>query len=223
MIIYEKKETVNGIGHRRPCFFAFPDEHNPIYWLIPVSSRYEKYKGIYDKKVAKYGFCNTLCFGNVAGIQAVFLIQNMCPATNNYIVDFYVDKASKKYVAVDKRIEEELVKNAKSVLAKQRKGIPLIFPDVLKIEKALIQQLDAEKNTPIVNPSNSQPKPEKEHTPFNDLLVQLTRAEQSKENFIPKAKDNDPIAKSDKMSCIKNSLLVLTYLRAVSKIIIQSR
>ena len=39
---------------------------------------------------------------------------------------------------IDGRLEEELIKKAKRVLALQRQGIKLIFPDVLTIEKKLI-------------------------------------------------------------------------------------
>ena len=40
-------------GRYRPHYFAVKDSVNPnIYWMIPVSSRYEKYKGLHDKMVA---------------------------------------------------------------------------------------------------------------------------------------------------------------------------
>jgi hypothetical protein len=126
------------------------------------------------------------------GQKRAFLIQNMFPITERYIASPYIDPNTKNEVTIEPDTAKDIMTNAHDVLKLQKRGIPLIFPDVQKIEKALIQQLDAEKNTPIANVSSSQPKPEKERTPFNDLLVQLTRAEQSKENLIPKAKDNDP-------------------------------
>jgi hypothetical protein len=63
-----------------------------ILWLVPISSKYAKYKAIYDKKVEKYGNCNTIRFGVVLSTQAAFLIQNMCPVTSKYITEIYVDK-----------------------------------------------------------------------------------------------------------------------------------
>ena len=41
-------------------------------------------------------------------------------------------------VRIDGRLESEIISKAKRVLALQRKGINLIFPDVLKIEKELL-------------------------------------------------------------------------------------
>jgi hypothetical protein len=45
--------------------------------------------------------------------------------------------------------EKELISKAKKVLALQRKGIKLIFPDVLKIEKELMKKLDKPLNVDL--------------------------------------------------------------------------
>lgn len=50
----------------------------------------------------------------------------------------YLDKNTNIPVRVDGVFEKELVEKAKRVLALQRKGVKLIFPDVLKIEAALL-------------------------------------------------------------------------------------
>ena len=77
--LMKNKEVLDGVKVNRPCFFAFEDEFNKnIYWLVPISSRCEKFKLIYDKKVKKHGECDTLCFGKVIDRDAVFLIQNIC-------------------------------------------------------------------------------------------------------------------------------------------------
>jgi hypothetical protein len=73
-------------------FFAFSDKNQPdIFWLVPISSRIEKYKFEEQKKIKKYGRCNTIRFGTVLGRECAFLIQNMCPVTNRYITP-YIDK-----------------------------------------------------------------------------------------------------------------------------------
>ena len=61
--LMKNKDTIDGIAHSRPCFLAFPDAKNPaIYWLVPISSRYEKYQKIAQAKIEKYGRCNTIRF-----------------------------------------------------------------------------------------------------------------------------------------------------------------
>lgn len=34
----------------RPCFFAIWDNKTELYWVIPISSKVEKYKNIFNKK-----------------------------------------------------------------------------------------------------------------------------------------------------------------------------
>lgn len=52
----------------------------------------------------------------------------------------YLDKNTNTPVRIDGVFEKELVEKAKRVLALQRKGINLIFPDVLKIESQLLSK-----------------------------------------------------------------------------------
>ena len=62
----------------------------------------------------------------------------MCPITPKYIKNEYIDGKANIPVRINGVLEKELNSKAKKVLALQRKGIPLIFPDVLKIEKELL-------------------------------------------------------------------------------------
>lgn len=139
--LMKNKEFINGQAHERPCFYAFLDTTTNIYWMIPISSQVEKYKKIYEDKVDKYGRCDTLAFGEVLGHEKVFLIQNICPTLSQYINNEYIDKNSNLPVKVSGDLEAELIQKAKKVLALQRKGFNVVFPDVLKIEQALINEL----------------------------------------------------------------------------------
>lgn len=85
------------------------------------------------------GKCDTIAFGEILGSEKVFLIQNMCPVTQRYIKNQYIDAASNLPVRIDGALERQIVQQAKKVLALQRKGAKLIFPDVLGIEKELLQ------------------------------------------------------------------------------------
>ncbi len=130
------KETTNGSSHDRPCFCAFKDNKSSLFWMIPISSQVSKFKTIYTKKVAKYGRCDTIVFGDVLGTEKAFLIQNMCPVTNAYIKNEYIHCGVP--VQLDNRLFNDLQQKASKVLALQRKGHKLIFPDVLSIEHDLL-------------------------------------------------------------------------------------
>ena len=138
------RESVQGIPSDRPCFYAIYDDNTSLYWLIPFSSNISKFKAIYQKKIDRYKKCDTIVFGNVLGHEKAFLIQNMCPVLPQYIKNEYIDSIASIPVKVDGVLEKELITKSKRVLALQRKGIKLIFPDVLEIEKELIKKLGSQ-------------------------------------------------------------------------------
>lgn len=135
--LMQNKEKVSGEVHNRPCFYAFKDDKTDLLWLIPFSSQIDKFKKIYDDKVNKYKKCDTVVFGEVLGYEKAFLIQNICPITEDYIENEYVD-SNNNPVKVEEKLEKELVSKAKKVVRLVRNGIKLTFTDILKIEKELL-------------------------------------------------------------------------------------
>lgn len=138
--LMQNKETINGRAHGRPCYFAYLDEKTNLYWAVPISSQVEKYEIYYKNKIKRYGRCDTIVFGEVLGHKKAFLIQNMCPITEDYIEKEYLDHSSNEIpVLLDKRIEIDLEKKVKKVLVLLRRGKSVIYPDVLKIETELLK------------------------------------------------------------------------------------
>lgn len=171
--LMQNKDTIDGVPHSHPCFFAFPDTRVPeIYWIVPISSKYEKYKRIEQGKIKKYGRCNTIRFGTVLGRNTAFLIQNMCPATEKYLTP-YIDK-NKQPIRIDGRVAADVEKNARSVLALAKRGAKVIFPDVFTIFHGLEQQLQqakeelsalsAELDKPSILAQLHRPMEQTEHT-----------------------------------------------------------
>ncbi|MBQ0010774.1 MAG: hypothetical protein KBS76_06720 [Ruminococcus sp.] len=143
------KETVDGDLHDRPCFYAFKDSHTGLFWMIPFSSQTSKYHIVFDRKMARFHRCDTIAFGHILGHEKAFLIQNMCPVTEKYIKNEYVDTVAKIPVRVDGSFEKELVGKARKVLALQRSGKKVIFPDVLAIERILLSEVDGGTDMPM--------------------------------------------------------------------------
>lgn len=135
--LMQNKEVLAGQVHDRPCFYAFKDISTGLYWMIPFSSQVLKFRTHYNNKMLKYHRCDTIAFGYVLGHEKAFLIQNMCPLTPKYIKNEYIDAKANIPVRIDGVFEKELIDKAKRVLALQRKGVKLIFPDVLKIEQTM--------------------------------------------------------------------------------------
>ncbi len=138
-------EIIDNKKHGRPYFYVFKDKNNPnIYWFVPVSSKVDKYKALYEKKVKKYGRCDTIHFGKVAGKENAFLIQNICPVTEKYVDSKYQIK--NKSVHISYKLQNTLYNSGNKMLYLTEMGYQnFIFPDVLKIKQELIEQLELEK------------------------------------------------------------------------------
>ena len=164
--LMQNKAIIDGQRHDRPCFFALTDKKQEgLFWLIPISSKIEKYNGIYVKKMQRYGRCNTIYFAEVMGRKSAFLIQNMFPITENYISHIYIDPNTLNAVTISDNEAKKIIHNAHDVLKLHNRGINLIFPKIDIIREERIKQLQ----------SKEQMEPSREKTPWNDYLIQLTR------------------------------------------------
>jgi hypothetical protein len=146
--LMKNKEEIGGLLHDRPCYYSFFEDITGIYWMIPFSSKIEKYEHERNKKIERNGECETIIFGEVLGFRKVFLIQNMCPVIPEYIKNEYRDKNGNE-VRIGGEFQIKLVQSAKKILALQRKcqsSFRYIFPDVLSIEERLIIKLLNQSN-----------------------------------------------------------------------------
>ena len=125
--------------HKRPCFCPFTED-GIIYWLIPISSKVDKFEKIYQEKKRRYGKCDTIDFCNVLGHKKAVLIQNMCPVSKNYISNEYLD-AWQNPVQICQKTRRRIIRKAKKILHLQRNGHDLVFGNVLEIEKQLLRHL----------------------------------------------------------------------------------
>lgn len=147
--LMQNKETINGQAHDRPCFYAFQDPSTGLFWMIPFSSQVTKFRQVYNDKMQKYHRCDTIAFGRILGHEKAFLIQNMCPVSQKYIKNKYIDSNNQQPVRIDGRFEQQLINKANRVLFLERKGMKLIFPDVLTIEQKLLSQQTIQKKKSI--------------------------------------------------------------------------
>lgn len=131
-------------GNKRPCYFCFKSkEHNEIIWFIPVSTKIEKYKKIYDNKIKKQiklgknPSVDTIVFGYVSNIYSTFLIQNMFPVTEKYIENQYIK--NRVPIRLSRKLQEEIINKANKVLNLYNSGMKnIIFPDIDKILEKLL-------------------------------------------------------------------------------------
>lgn len=137
---YGLMENKDG-GTKRPCYFCFRDRKDKeIIWFVPISTKYDKYKKIYDNKKLKsrnkpvYNFV----FGNVLGKKAVFLIQNIFPTTEKYIEEKYTN--SNKDVEIPTVVKDEIIKIALRVVKLAEAGTNIPFYDIIEMKNTLLDK-----------------------------------------------------------------------------------
>ncbi|MBQ8519283.1 MAG: hypothetical protein IJ455_06775 [Agathobacter sp.] len=107
--------------------------------MIPISSQIEKYEKLYNDKMHRYnGHFDGIRFGYVNGKKRAFLIQNMCPVTEEYIDYEYPIENNTKVVRINESLAKELHSIARKVLRfYYDRGIKIILTDLDTILRAL--------------------------------------------------------------------------------------
>lgn len=137
--LLENKDITNGIPHQRPCCYLFKYDDSGIYWMIPVSSKVEKYEQLYNHAIKKYHICDNISFGYILGKKSAFLPQNMFPVTSEYIQNIYLDPNTNKPIELAKDLLVELNAKARKKLRYEQAGKKLGMTDAMSIYKELIK------------------------------------------------------------------------------------
>ena len=126
-------------GNKRPCYFCFRDRKNKeIIWFVPISTKFEKYKRIYENKKLKsenrpiYNFV----FGKVLGKKAVFLIQNIFPTTEKYIEKKYTNSNIDVEIPTTER--DNVIITSLRVVELAQRGINVPFYNIIEMKKILL-------------------------------------------------------------------------------------
>ncbi len=131
--LMENKEN----GNKRPCYFCFKDpENEKIIWFVPISSKVDKYKIIYESKIKARKKVYNFVFGKVLGKEKTFLIQNIFPTTEEYIESKYQTK--KQDVEIAETLKDEIIETSMKVIKLAKKGINIPFYDIIEMKNILL-------------------------------------------------------------------------------------
>ena len=131
-------------GAYRPTYFCVKDSKTGLLWVIPMSSRVEKYTRYVQKDIDRYGECIKIIIGEYANVNAAFLLQNMFPILSKYISHIHTIKQNP--VPVNTRLQIIINRNFREILRLHRKGVRIVFPDISRLEKLMIDELNADMN-----------------------------------------------------------------------------
>ena len=125
-------------GNKRPCYFCFNDpENEKIIWFVPISSKVDKYKTIYENKKKNRKKVYNFVFGKVLGKEKAFLIQNIFPTTEVYIESKYQNDS--KDVEIAESLKNEIIKTAMNTIILAKKGVHIPFYNIIEMKNILLK------------------------------------------------------------------------------------
>lgn len=123
----------------RPHYYCFEDTLTGIYWMIPLSSRIDKYRRIMEKKEKAGKPCDIIHIVKLDNSrESTFLIQDMFPITEEYIEREYTI-AGNHLMLTSEHTAKEIEQKARKVVGMLKRGIKFTptQPDVMAILEKL--------------------------------------------------------------------------------------
>ncbi len=125
-------------GKKRPTYFTIKDKD--ILWFIPISSKVDKYKKIINKKIERYGFCNTIIIRKIADADAAILLQNAFPTLEKYIDHVHTVDGVPLIVPTD--LQNEIKSLFKNMIGLKKRGTNLFFTDIDSLKQRMLDEIE---------------------------------------------------------------------------------
>ena len=125
----------------RPHYYCYEDSVTGLYWMIPLSSRIDKYKKIVENKKKAGKPCDIIHIVKLDDDrESAFLIQDLFPITEEYIQREYT-VAGNHLMLTSEHVAREIEKKARKVIGMLKRGISFTptQPNVLAILEYLKQ------------------------------------------------------------------------------------
>lgn len=136
---------INYDSTKRPHYFAFRDDKTQLYWLVPCSSKVEKFERLIEKKRARNKPTDAIQIVKIFDKKTVLLFQDMFPATLYYIEGPYI-KGGQLVRVADPKCIQKLEKTARKIIGMLHRGVRFTptQPDILRIERLMLEDMCAE-------------------------------------------------------------------------------
>lgn len=140
-------------GNFRPTFYCLKDEKSSLLWVVPMSSRVEKYQSIVDKQIERYGQSLGIYIGTFDGKPSAFLIQNMFPITEDYLDHIHTRNGNP--VPVKESVKSEVRSRMQKARRLVSRGKNVVFPNIRRLEKLMLDEISKNKSPKIVETNST--------------------------------------------------------------------
>lgn len=126
----------------RPHYYCFKDVRTDIYWMIPLSSRIDKYRYLIEQRNKLGKSCDILYIAKLDNDrESVFLIQDIFPVIDEYIEREYTI-AGRHLILTSETVVKEIEHRARKVIGMLKRGMKFTptQPDIIAILQKLKQK-----------------------------------------------------------------------------------
>ena len=137
---YPNERYMDNKKESRPHYYAIRD-NDGILWMIPLSSKVEKYKVKIENTERIHGSnsCILCCIVPIHGTDRAVLICDMFPITDEYILRaFTIDGVP--YVIQNKNIQKAIHKRAMRYLSLVKRGVLKSSLNILETREKLLEK-----------------------------------------------------------------------------------
>ena len=130
-------------NEKRPHYYCLTDSILNFHWMIPMSSRVEKYQRIIDKRLMNGKTCDILHIAKLDNDRKnAFLIQDIFPITEKYILrEYYISETP--LTLTSQHEINEIDKRARKVIELLKHGV--VFTPTQPNIKLIIEKLNEQK------------------------------------------------------------------------------
>lgn len=129
-------------NEKRPHCYAILDQKTGLYWMIPMSSRVDKYRSIMEKREKSGKPCDILHIAKLDNSkESVFLIQDIFPVSDEYIYRKYTINGNHLRITSES-LAKIITQKSRRTIGLIRRGVKFTFTqaDVLGIEQKLLNK-----------------------------------------------------------------------------------
>lgn len=128
-------------GRYRPTFLCFEDDkYSEIFWMVPLTTKYDKFKKIKEKQDEKFGDSIGIVLGEYDGKDAAFLVQNAFPVLQEHI-DHTHDRKGNPVPVAAPIAEEVRSKLRRLIVLRTVKKQKVGFVDIESIKRLLLEKI----------------------------------------------------------------------------------
>lgn len=144
--VQHKLENWDTYRHGRP-HICIGSSNKTLLWMVPISSRVEKYELEIARQKQKYGACDKVQIVWLNTGKRAALIQNIIPCTPRYIDEQYYNRQTGAAEEIDKEDLYRVCDSARKLIVLHRCSpkCGFIFTDIFRIASALLQDVRERK------------------------------------------------------------------------------